>query len=297
VFGLNFVEAAVDATRQAAQWLLCEPPFFSSRLRWIDSRTSSKAAAIRNPGGWSGPPGSLLRMPRTAAPESSTTAPAGSASGGEPQRHRLVQRFGPLLGLGDQPPHFVGRRGDQRLGEPHAFLRQLPDHVEGLVTLLGLKTVDREDELIDGFVLPPQGRGVFLPRGEQDLVMPDLPGQGVRRQFDARAVEQLRLDLGDRPVPRTAAMTDPAQDIPANGPLGQSDGDLELGAGGRGVAGAVRIGTVVELADQFHRPLQRMEVAVAVITDIHHAPTNRAIAIEDIEFPQGYRPDCCKIML
>ena len=39
----------------------------------------------------------------------------------QPERHRLAQRLGPLLGLGDQPPHFVGRRGDQRLGEPGPF--------------------------------------------------------------------------------------------------------------------------------------------------------------------------------
>ena len=53
------------------------------------------------------------------------------------------------------------------------------------------------------------------------------------------------------------------------------------------MAGTVGIGTVVELANQFHRPLKSMEVAVAVITDMHHAPTKRAVAIEDIEFPQN----------
>jgi hypothetical protein len=56
VFGLYFVEAAVDATGPAAQLLLREPPFFSSRSRWIDSRTPSQASAIRKPGGRSGPP-------------------------------------------------------------------------------------------------------------------------------------------------------------------------------------------------------------------------------------------------
>lgn len=56
LFGPDVVEAAVDATGQAVQLLFGEPPFFSSKFRWIDSRTSSKAAAIRNPGGSSGPP-------------------------------------------------------------------------------------------------------------------------------------------------------------------------------------------------------------------------------------------------
>lgn len=48
---VDSVEAAVDAVREAAQLLLCEPPFFSSKLRCSDSRTSTKAAAMRRPGG------------------------------------------------------------------------------------------------------------------------------------------------------------------------------------------------------------------------------------------------------
>ena len=56
LFGPDFVEASVDAAGQAAELLLREPPFFSSRSRWIDARTSPKASAIRKPGGWSGPP-------------------------------------------------------------------------------------------------------------------------------------------------------------------------------------------------------------------------------------------------
>src|SRR6478609_3069376 len=56
LFGLDVLEAAVDATGQAPQLLLCEPPFFSSKLRWSESRASSKASAIRNPGGCNGPP-------------------------------------------------------------------------------------------------------------------------------------------------------------------------------------------------------------------------------------------------
>src|SRR4051812_43538232 len=82
-------------------------------------------------------------------------------------------------------------------------------------------------------------------------------------------------------------MTDPAEDIPADGPLGLSERDFELRALGRGVAWAGGIRTVVELADQFHRPPKGMEVTVAVVTDMHHAPANRAVTIEDIEFPQG----------
>jgi hypothetical protein len=44
---------------------------------------------------------------------------------------------------------------------------------------------------------------------------------------------------------------------------------------------------VVELADQFDRTLKGMEVAVAVIADIHHASAEWAVTIEDIEFPRS----------
>ena len=69
--------------------------------------------------------------------------------------------------------------------------------------------------------------------------------------------------------------------------LGQSDGDFEFGALGLGVSGTGRIGAVVELADQFHRAVQGMEAAIAVIADVHHASTDRAVAVKDVEFPQS----------
>jgi hypothetical protein len=52
----DFVETRLDASREPAELLLREPPFFASKFRWIDSWTSPKASAIRNPGGCSGPP-------------------------------------------------------------------------------------------------------------------------------------------------------------------------------------------------------------------------------------------------
>ena len=56
LFGLDFVQTSVDAVGQATELLFCESPFFSSKFRWIDSRTSPKAFVIRKPGGCSGPP-------------------------------------------------------------------------------------------------------------------------------------------------------------------------------------------------------------------------------------------------
>ena len=206
---------------------------------------------------------------------------------GDPEGHGGAQRLGPLLGPGDQPPDLVGGGREQRLGEPHPLPGQFPDDVEGLVALLRLEAVDRQDDRVDRFVLPPQHLGVLLPRREHDLVMPDVPGQGIVRELDPVRVEQFGSDLGDRPVPGEAAMTDPAQDVPADGPLGQGDGDFQFRALGPGVPGATGVGAVVELADQLDRAVQGMDVAVAVVTDIHPPSTGRAIAVQDIQFPGG----------
>jgi len=56
LLGLDFFQTSVDAASQAAQLLFFEAPFFSSKFRWIDPRTSFRASAICRPGGWRGPP-------------------------------------------------------------------------------------------------------------------------------------------------------------------------------------------------------------------------------------------------
>src|SRR4051812_25999262 len=61
----DFPQAARHASGQAAELLLRSPPLFSSKLRSIDALISVSAAAIRRPGGSSGPPLSSLRTPRT----------------------------------------------------------------------------------------------------------------------------------------------------------------------------------------------------------------------------------------
>src|SRR3954463_8762695 len=82
-------------------------------------------------------------------------------------------------------------------------------------------------------------------------------------------------------------MSDPAEDVPGDRHLGQRQGDLEFGAPGLGVTWAGGIGTVVELADQLYRTVQRVKPAIPVIADVHHPSTDRAVPVEDVEFPQG----------
>jgi hypothetical protein len=42
---------------------------------------------------------------------------------------------------------------------------------------------------------------------------------------------------------------------------------------------------MVELTDQFRRAVERMNVTIPVIADVHPVPADRAIAIYNIEFP------------
>ena len=51
LFRADGLQAPVDAVGQSAELLLGEPPFFSSKFRWIESCTSPRAFAIRRPGG------------------------------------------------------------------------------------------------------------------------------------------------------------------------------------------------------------------------------------------------------
>src|SRR5215211_547811 len=81
-------------------------------------------------------------------------------------------------------------------------------------------------------------------------------------------------------------MSDPAEDVPADGPVRWGEGDFEFRALGLGVPGTAGIGAVVELAKQLHRAFEGMKTARAVIADVHHPPTDRAIAVEDVEFPE-----------
>src|SRR5215467_14919138 len=81
-------------------------------------------------------------------------------------------------------------------------------------------------------------------------------------------------------------MPNPAKDIPADRPIGWGDGRFGFRALGLEVPRTTRIGTMVELADQFHRPFERVKVAIPVVTYIHHAPTVGAVAIKDVDFPQ-----------
>src|SRR5208337_1373160 len=82
-------------------------------------------------------------------------------------------------------------------------------------------------------------------------------------------------------------MPDPAEDVPTDGPGGQSDRRLHLGALGLGVPWAIRIGAVIELADEFDWAFKGVEMAIAMIADMHHAPARGAIPVQHVKFPES----------
>src|SRR5215212_12039416 len=101
------------------------------------------------------------------------------------------------------------------------------------------------------------------------LIPADVLVDGVFGELDPVVVQEFGSDQGDRHVAGTAAMPDPAEDIPADGPLGQGDGDFGLGALGLGVSGAVGVRAVVEPAEQLDWPLEGMKPPIAVVTNVH----------------------------
>ncbi len=153
------------------------------------------------------------------------------------------------------------------------------------MTFLGLEAIDREDDLGDRRVLLPQDFGVLLTRREDDLIKPNGSGDRVLRDFDGIRVVEFESDLRDRPVPREPSLTDPAEDVPPDGPMRKGDHDFLFRTLGLGMSGTVAVGAVVELADQLHRPVEGMETSLAMVTDMHHAAAEGTITIDDIEFP------------
>src|SRR5947209_1806501 len=82
-------------------------------------------------------------------------------------------------------------------------------------------------------------------------------------------------------------MPDPTEDVPTDSPTGQGDHRFELGALGLAVPGTARVGTVVELGDEMGGAIEGEGVAMAVVADVHLVTTVRAVAIDDVRFPES----------
>jgi hypothetical protein len=82
-------------------------------------------------------------------------------------------------------------------------------------------------------------------------------------------------------------MADPAEDVPSEDPIGPGDSGLGLGADGPVMAGAARVGAMVELADQMGGAVEAEDVMMAVVADIHGASADGAGPVDDIKLPGG----------
>ena len=84
-----------------------------------------------------------------------------------------------------------------------------------------------------------------------------------------------------------AAMADPTEDVPSEGPVGHGDGGLGLGADGLVMARAARVGAMIELADQMGGAVEAEDVMMAMVADVHGATADRASPVGDIKLPGG----------
>ena len=139
-----------------------------------------------------------------------------------------------------------------------------------------------------GCVLSAEDLGVLLPRREHDLVTSDVLGDGIFGELDRVVVQEFGLGSGGSPCGGNSVDVRSSRRRPSRSPswgramVISSSGLLVLACPGQS-----GIGAVVELADQFHRAVEGMEAAIAVVADVHHPSTGRTVAVEDVEFPEG----------
>jgi hypothetical protein len=97
--------------------------------------------------------------------------------------------------------------------------------------------------------------GVLLAGGHQVLVAVQVVDQRVATQVDGVGFQELGLDLRDGPVPREAALPQPAEDVPTDQPPGQ--GERQLGGRAEGFAACrtSAVGAVRQATDQLQGPL------------------------------------------
>jgi hypothetical protein len=85
---------------------------------------------------------------------------------------------------------------------------------------------------------------ILLPCGEHGLAAAEVERDGILGQTDAVRVGKFVFDLWYGPVSGEAAVPDKAEDIPADEPTGQGEGEFVRRADGAGAAGAAGVGAV-----------------------------------------------------
>src|SRR5262249_41158532 len=125
--------------------------------------------------------------------------------------------------------------------------------------------------------------GVLLPCGEHGLITAQVGSDGVFRQRDVVAVQQFAVDLGYGPVSREATVSHPTEDIPADKPPGQCQGEFSSGAQSAGTGRASGVGAMGQPAAQFQGALQGEEAMEAVVADVQFMAALQAALLLDIK--------------
>ena len=111
----------------------------------------------------------------------------------------------------------------------------------------------------------------------------EIHRDGIGGQRDTVSVSQLVADQRNGPVSSEATMPDEGEDIPADEPTGQSDGEFSGGAEGTRARGTGGVGTVCEAAAQFEGMLEGVDVADPVVADVQPTATLVTAVLLDIE--------------
>ena len=158
------------------------------------------------------------------------------------------------------------------------------------MSLLRLEAVDREDDLIDRFVLSAEDFGVLLTCGEHHLITLNVLGDGIVRELDLHSRPGVRIGSGESTCGVNTVDAQSSQKT--SQPIAQLGGAIVASISGLFVLvcpGQRGSGAMVKLADQFHRTVECMNAAISMIADVHHMSTDWAIAIKNVEFPQRHK--------
>src|SRR5262249_32005902 len=208
----------------------------------------------------------------------------------EPQPDRLAQGLGHLPRADQQPPDLVGAAGEQGLGEPDAAGVEFADGVEGLVALLRLQPVDAQPQRGHAPIGQTQQVEGLVAGGEHGLVAAQVEADGVFGQLDSVGVRQLAADLRHGPVACEATVTDEAEDVPADEPTGQGEGQF----GGRAAGGRTRraggVGAVGEAAAKLQGTFQGADAMTASAADVQD--TTAAVAVGLLHVKEPSLKDC-----
>jgi hypothetical protein len=151
------------------------------------------------------------------------------------------------------------------------------------VALLRLQAIDRQGQPFDSLVRLLELLGVLLSSGDHPLVAANILLNGVLGQADPKAVVQFLADLWHGPVPCEATVAQPAEDVPAQHPVGH--GQLHLGF--RSDEGLMLrtspIGAMAQLTRQMYWPLEGVEATITPGPDDTRLLTLRTSEILDLQ--------------